>query len=277
MKRILLFTFFLVVINWQSFGSDLKIITYNVRVDIPQAGDLSWNARKTEVIELLQFYEADIFCLQEALLSQVNDIAAYMPGYDWVGVGRDNGVTLGEYTPIFYNSQKYQLKEQGWFWLSENPDSPGMGWDASYQRICTYVLLEDYDTHDNFWVFNTHLDNNGEVARRESAYLILDKIQELTKRKDPVVLTGDFNATPEMEPIKIILQSMDDSRDRSVLSPYGPEGTFNDFDIDSELDRRIDYIFVNKNIVVNKYGVIPDTYDRNYPSDHLPVYVEISF
>ncbi len=277
MKNKLVILIFLSFISTLTQAIDMKVITYNIRVDVPDDGDLSWTSRKTDVIDLLQFYEADIFCLQEALIDQINDVAAYLPGYDWVGVGRDNGVAQGEFSPIFYNSQKYQLKEQGWFWLSESPERPSIGWDAAYPRICTYALFENYDNHDNFWVFNTHLDHLGDTARIESVKLIQEKISDLTRRRDPVILTGDFNFTPEDPPYEIAIKELDDSRERSVLSPYGPEGTFNDFDINSELDRRIDFIFVNKNIVVNKYGVISDTKNRRYPSDHLPVYVEMSF
>lgn len=260
-----------------SFGLDLKVITYNIRYNNPGDSLNAWPNRKDEVIKLLRLHGADIFGLQEALLGQINDIAAQMPGFDWIGVGRDDGINKGEYAPVFYNSQKYQLKQQGWFWLSETPDLPSKSWDAALPRICTFALLEDYDTRKNFWVFNTHFDHIGGKARHESARLILKKINELNEKKLPVILAGDFNLTPDENPLKIIKRRLDDSRNVSETPPSGPEGTFNGFDFNSPLTDRIDYIFVNKDVTVKRYAVLPDSKDQRYPSDHLPVYVEITF
>lgn len=260
-----------------TFAADLKVITYNIRTNHPADGANAWPNRKEEVISLLQSHAADIWGLQEALLSQINDIATFMPGFDWVGVGRDDGINMGEFVPIFYNSKRYQLKDQGWFWLSETPESPSKSWDAALPRICTYAKFEDYDTRQNFWVFNTHLDHAGEKARKEAAKLILKKIQELNDDKLPVILMGDFNATPEDEPIKVIERKLDDCKKQSQTPPLGPEGTFNNFDISHPLDQRIDFIFVNKKVTVQKYAVLTDSKDLRYPSDHLPVLTEISF
>ena len=260
-----------------SFALEVKVITYNIRYNNPDDGVNAWSNRKGQVVELLRLHKADILGLQEALLGQVNDIAARMPGFDWVGVGRDDGINRGEYSPIFYNSQKYQLKEQGWFWLSETPDIPGKGWDAALPRLCTYILLEDYDTRKNFWVFNTHFDHVGVDARRESARLILRKIRELNRNKLPVILTGDFNLTPDEDPIRVIKRHLNDSKEESEIPPDGPNGTFNGFDFQSPLKDRIDYIFVNKKVAVRKYAVLTDSMEQRYPSDHLPVCVEITF
>ena len=273
--------FFLILCVWAmssaAYSIDIKVMSYNIRVDIPTEVENSWANRKDAVCNILGSYQADIIGMQEALLNQVNDIAAQMPGYDWVGVGRDNGVIQGEFSPIFYNSQKYQLKEQGWFWLSETPNIPTIGWDAAYPRICTYILLEDYDTRENFWVFNTHLDHLGIEAREKSVKLIWNKIQELTKPKQHVLLTGDFNSVIGEKPITFINRKLNDAKQKSITIVEGPEGTFNDFDITSKLENRIDYIFVSKKIEVFKYAVLYEMIGQRYPSDHFPVYTEISF
>ncbi|WP_423127008.1 endonuclease/exonuclease/phosphatase family protein [Gaoshiqia sp. Z1-71] len=255
---------------------DIRVMTYNIRYNNPGDGIHVWPNRKADVVELLRSRKPDVFGLQEALLGQINDIASFMPGYDWVGVGRDDGVNQGEYVPIFYNSQRYQLKLQGWFWLSETPDIPSKGWDAALPRLCTYVLLEDYETRANFWVFNSHFDHLGEEARKESARLILKKVHELNNDKLPVILTGDFNASPDADPIRILERRLNDSRQKSEVEPSGPEGTFNGFDFNSPLKDRIDYIFVNRKVTVTKYEVITDSKDQCYPSDHLPVLAELS-
>ena len=257
---------------------DLKVMTWNIRYNNPDDGENAWPLRKDHVIDLILEHAPDIFGLQEALLGQVNDIASRLPGYDWVGVGRDNGINAGEYSPIFYDSRRFQLKEQGWFWLSETPGVPSKGWDAALPRICTYIKLEEYDSRRNFWVFNTHFDHVGDEARKEAAKLIFDKIKELNEDKLPVVLTGDFNLTPDTDPMKWLMRKMHDTRGMSEVTPYGPEGTFNGFDFNSSPEKRIDYIFVNRKVgAVRKYSVLTDSYDRKYPSDHLPVFVEIWF
>jgi endonuclease/exonuclease/phosphatase family metal-dependent hydrolase len=277
MKNKILFILCAMAVSSVSSGLDLKVITYNIRYNNPGDSLNAWSNRKDEVVKILRLHAADIFGLQEALLEQINDIASQMPGFDWIGVGRDDGINKGEYAPVFYNSQKYQLKQQGWFWLSETPDLPSKSWDAALPRICTYALLEDYDTRKNFWVFNTHFDHIGEKARHESARLILKKIGALNTKKLPVILTGDFNLTPDEGPLRVIKRRMDDSKKISLTPPSGPEGTFNGFDFNSPLTDRIDYIFVNKDVTVKKYAVLPDSKDQRYPSDHLPVYVEITF
>ena len=274
-KSLLLIFFAVLTVSTQAV--DLKVMTYNIRVNVPSDGKNAWPMRKRNVAELIRFHAPDIFGLQESLLGQVNDLAEQLPGYDWVGVGRDDGINRGEYSPIFYNSQRFQLKQQGWFWLSETPDVPGVGWDAAFPRICTYVLLEEYGTHKNFWVFNTHFDHIGVKAREESARLILKKIQELNDDRLPVILTGDFNVTPEEAPVAVILRKMRDSREESEAAPYGPEGTFNDFDFNSPLEKRIDYIFVTRKVDVRKYAVLSDSKNQHYPSDHLPVFAELYF
>ena len=259
-----------------TFGLDLKVITYNIRYNTPGDGLNAWPHRKDEVLKLIHTHAPDIFGLQEALLDQVNDIASKMPGFDWIGVGREDGVNRGEYAPIFYNSRKYQLKEQGCFWLSESPHIPSKSWDAALPSICTLALLEDYDTRQNFWVFNTHMDHQGEKARHESARLILRKINELNEKKLPVILMGDFNALPDENTVKLIKRRLEDSKELSLTAAEGPEGTFNGFDFNSPLTDRIDYIFVNKEVIVNKYVVLIDSNGQRYPSDHLPVYVELT-
>lgn len=257
---------------------DLKVMTWNIRYNNPDDGENAWPLRKSHVTDLILFHAPDIIGMQEALLGQVNDIASQLPGYDWVGVGRDNGINTGEYSPIFYDSRRFQLKEQGWFWLSETPDVPSRGWDAALPRICTYIKLEEYDSRRNFWVFNTHFDHVGDEARKQAAKLIFDKMKELNNDKLPVILTGDFNLGPDTDPMKWLMRKMDDTRRASEAEPYGPVGTFNDFDFNSPLDTRIDYIFVNRKVDgVRKYGVLTDSYDQKYPSDHLPVYVELWF
>ena len=275
MKSSILFILLLFISTVASYSQTAKVVTYNIRYNNKGDSINAWPNRKYHVTDLLRFHEADIIGVQEALYDQVTDISLQLPGFDQVGVGRDDGRARGEYSPIFYDSRKYQLKDHGWFWLSETPAVPSRGWDAACNRICTYVLLENYDKRKSVWVFNTHLDHIGLEARANSIRLIMQKIDSLNTRKVPVILMGDFNMTPDAKPIERLESVYYDSKKVSEQAPYGPEGTYNGFDINSELKQRIDYIFVKGKIEVKKYGVLTDSYDHRYPSDHLPVLIEV--
>ncbi len=253
----------------------MNIITYNIRYNNPGDKENAWPNRRSDVIRLLKKYKADIFSVQEALYDQVINLKEGMSGFDYVGVGRDDGNINGEFSAIYYNSNRYSLLESGTFWLSKTPQIPSKSWDAALNRICTWARLREHDTQKSFYVFNTHFDHKGAIARKKSAELILKKIVEIADRKDPVLLTGDFNLTPLEKPLVLIRQKLKDSRQVSKSLPAGPMGTFNGFDFKSTLESRIDYIFVNKLIEVNSYNVLTDSREGRYPSDHLPVLTEL--
>ncbi len=272
--NLLLFLFFFVA-SFSSFAQKpMNVITYNIRYNNPGDLENSWPKRREAVIKLLKTHKADIFCVQEALFDQVMNLKDGMKTFDYVGVGRDDGNVNGEFSAIFYNSQRYTLLENGTFWLSKSPQMPSKSWDAALNRVCTWGRFKENETYKTFYVFNTHFDHLGVTARVRSAELILKKISEITDRKDPLLLTGDFNLTPEEKPLLVIKQKLKDARQITKEAPKGPIGTFNDFDIQSKLEKRIDYIFVNKMVEVNNYKVITDSSNNRYPSDHLPVWIE---
>lgn len=256
----------------------IKLITYNIRLDVASDGENSWFNRREYLCSQLAFYEPDVFGIQEALPNQVTDISTFLPKYKYVGIGRD-GIGKGESSNIFFKKDKFKLLEQNTFWLSETPEIISKGWDAALNRICTYVLLKNNKTKQEFWVFNTHLDHMGVLARTNSISLILSKISELNTKNYPVIFMGDFNSEPTEERIVNLKKRMIDSQDISEQKLLGPEGTFNGFKHNEAVAKRIDYIFLSKesNLKVKKYAILSDSKDLKYPSDHLPVYVEISF
>jgi endonuclease/exonuclease/phosphatase family metal-dependent hydrolase len=197
--------------------------------------------------------------------------------YDNVGIGRE-GIGKGESSNIFYKKERFIVKESNTFWLSETPNKISIGWDAACNRVCTYALMKDLKTKQLFWVFNTHLDHIGEDARTKGIQLILSRIQELNTKRYPVFFMGDFNSEPNEDRIMAIKKVMDDSREISLEKPFGPSGTFNGFKHNESVTKLIDYIFMSKNssLKVKKYAILSDSKDLRYPSDHLPVYVEIS-
>lgn len=274
MKKLILFI--MVVMPISLFAQQINVMSFNIRYNTPNDGINAWPNRIEMVNGLFKFYEPGIFGLQEALYGQIQDIQKGLPDYKWFGVGRDDGDKAGEFIPIFYNTKKFILIESGHFWLSENCEKPGLGWDAACNRITTWGKFQSKVTGKQFFVFNTHFDHMGVEARKNSAKLIHDKVNEFTANSGmPVILTGDFNLTPETEPIAMIKKYLSDSREISEEAPYGPIGTYNGFKPGSEGQNRIDYIFVNDKVKVLKYAVISDTNENRSPSDHLPVFVKL--
>ncbi len=256
----------------------IRIMTYNIRLELASDGENDWNHRKIFFADQVKYYAPDILGLQEAMPSQVNYLDTAIKYLNHVGIGRE-GVNKGEASSIFYNTTRYKLIKSKTFWLSETPDTVSKGWDASFLRVCTYALFTDIKTKKSFWVFNTHLDNDGQVAREKGVKMILDKIREVNKNNLPVFFMGDFNSTPDNIVILSTKKIMSDSRDVSAQKPFGPKGTFNGFDFTKPVTDRIDYIFVPKSgqVKVNKYAVLSDSDNLRYPSDHLPVFIEASF
>jgi len=251
-----------------------NIITYNIRMNTPDDGDNAWPLRKEKVAGLLKFHEADIFNVQEALPEQMDDLVNMFPDFDHVGVGRDDGKRAGEHMAIFYNKKRFTKIEDGMFWLSETPDKPGMGWDAACNRTCTWIKLKDNITGKKFFILDTHLDHRGNKAREEGAKLIISRIAEINKENLPLILTGDFNLVKDSAPIQSILKVLSDARDKSVTKPYGPEGTSGGFAVKAK-SRTIDFIFINQKVKVLRHGVLSDSFNMFYPSDHLPVLAEV--
>lgn len=253
----------------------LKVMTYNIRLNTELDGENAWPKRKDFVVDLIKFYEPDIFGIQEGKPEQVEYLAGALTEYAYFGIGRDEG--KDEHSAVFYKKERFKVTGGHTFWLSETPEKTSKGWDAAFPRICSYGLFFDRATKNHFWVFNTHLDHRGETARREGAKLILSRVKALNQKNYPVILTGDFNATSDSEVIRTIETEFEDAKSLSVNRPYGPEGTFNAFNFDKPAGSRIDYIFIKKPVkwTVKKYAVLSDSRDRRFPSDHFPVLAEI--
>lgn len=258
----------------------VNVMTFNVRYDNPNDSLNNWNYRKDRVANAIRFYDADIVGTQEVLHNQMEDLRQRLPGYESIGVGREDGKEVGEYSALWYRKDRFTEKESGWFWLSETPEVVGSkGWDGACERIATWAKLQDRLTGKELFVMNTHLDHVGVAARREGVKLLLDKIQELGG-SHPVILTGDFNAEPESNVIRQVTDTtnpehLTDARTVADLV-YGPNWTFHDFgSIPYGHRERIDYIFVKNGLEVLKYGILAETEGDAYLSDHAPVLVSV--
>ncbi|SDL24246.1 Metal-dependent hydrolase, endonuclease/exonuclease/phosphatase family [Pedobacter sp. ok626] len=253
----------------------INVMSYNIRYNNTQDGENAWPNRKDNVKALIKYHDADILCVQEALALQVDQLSENT-NYDRVGVGRTDGKLEGEFSAIYFDKTRFTKKDGGTFWLSETPEKPSKGWDAAILRVCTWVKLHDKWNKKDFVVFNTHYDHVGVKARIESAKLIKKQIMEIAPTL-PVIFTGDLNVTPETEAIATIKTFLTDTKEATIEPAYGPEGTFNGFKFNAPLKEKIDYIFVNKGFNVQKFGVLSDSKNLHYPSDHLPIMARLFF
>ena len=277
MKK-LFFLILAIAIFQATQAQKLKLLTYNVRLNVASDGQNAWPVRKPFFLSQLKFYSPDIFGTQEGLPGQVADIAEGLPEYGHIGQGREGGDN-GEHVAMFYKKDLFNLLDHHTFWLSDTPDKVSKGWDAAYLRICTYGHFQDKQTKTKFWVFNTHLDNEGANARLQAIRLILRKIDELDTDHEPVFLMGDFNSEPTSDVVKLTKQDFTSADAISQTPLFGPSGTFNNFDFCNPVTLLIDYIFIKNPVKcqVLKYAVLSDSKDCHYPSDHLPVFAEIKF
>lgn len=259
-------------------GQPLKVMTFNIRLDAPSDSANNWKYRKDNVCKMIAYYGPDLLGMQEVCHNQMEDLKKGLPQYTALGVGRDDGKEAGEYSPVFFNSERFALVKYGYFAISEHPDRIGIkGWDASYNRICTWAVLQEKSNGKKLAFFNTHLDNDGVIARKEGARLILRKIQEIAPNM-PVVITGDFNCSaPEEEPLQVLEKGGMKNASKAASITYGPSWSFHDFGRLPLNERMLlDYVFVTNKAKVDRYRVIQDTPDNGFLSDHCPVFVNLT-
>ena len=285
MNRFTYFTTLLVLLILASCTSpktsQIRLATFNLRYDNPGDSLNAWQYRKDSVCAFIRDKQFDVLGMQEVLEHQLKDLLTCLNGYASVGVGRDDGKMQGEYAPILYRTDKYDLLDSNTFWLCENPDSVGkLGWDAACTRIATWAKLKDKTAGKEFLIVNTHFDHVGTEARRNSALLIISKIKEIAGEL-PSILTGDFNVSEEWEAYKTITTNEFVLKDAWKIAghTFGVNYTFQDFGRQPEAEReKIDFIFVTPQVKVLDAEVVSSVLtDSTYLSDHNPHFADIEF
>jgi endonuclease/exonuclease/phosphatase family metal-dependent hydrolase len=280
MKNYLFLLVFLSITSQIHAQKHLNIMTFNIRYSTLRDSANAWLYRKDNAASQVLFHETHILGVQEALHEQIVDLKDRMPRFKYVGVGRDDGKTKGEYSAIFYDTTRLDVLESQTFWLSETPSVAGSkSWDAAITRIVTWAKMKDRLTKKTFFVFNTHFDHIGKVARRESAKMLLEQVSKIAGTSQAII-TGDFNAKPADEPIKVIVDPTNplkllDTKDLSSTGHYGPTGTFNGFQAKETSDQPIDYIFTLKKIPVLQHATLSQTWGGLFSSDHFPVFARV--
>lgn len=255
-------------------AQNLKVMTYNIRYDNAGDGINQWDKRKTKVFDLIEKYDPDIIGVQEALHHQLTDIADELKQYEFFGAGRDDGKQKGEHSAVFIRKKKFKVLEQNTFWLSETPEVPGSKhWDAAITRVATWGRLQDKKSKAVFLMVNTHFDHRGKESRKNSALLLKERADALGKEL-PVIITGDFNFTRDKPPYEVM---MDSEGIRLIdAAPKEAPGTSCGFEVGSRPCSGIDYIFHTAHWQSRNFQVIQDHDGKYYPSDHLPVIVELT-
>lgn len=261
-------------------ASDITWATFNMRYDNPDDGPNNWQFRRDSVARFIQEQGMDIIGMQEVLHSQLEDLKTRLPEYAEVGVGRDDGKTKGEYAPIFYRKERFEVLDSNTFWLSQYPDSAGfIGWDGACTRIATWAKMKDRQSGKILMAVNTHFDHIGVEARRKGALLIIDKIKEIVGDR-PAVLTGDFNVDDRSEAYRTITTNDFVLKDahKAATRKEGVNYTFHDYGrIHPDSCEKIDFIFVTPQIKVNS-SYIPQEANQEgkFLSDHNPVIAHLS-
>jgi len=294
------------VLAWLCFtpaGFGTILGSYNIRYD--NKGDVKsrngWEQRAPVIAGLIQFHDFDVLGTQEGFRHQMEGLCKLLPDYGCSMHGREDGKELGEQMGIFFKKEKYELQQEGCFWLSETPEVPGKGWDAQLPRICGWAKLLRKADAKSFFVFSVHLDHVGVISRKEGIALLLKRI-ELLAGDSPVYLVGDFNSDQNSEGYQMIKATprFADTYETAKIR-YALNGTPNRFDGDAMTESRIDHVFVGRGVPVRRYGVLTDSYrtpktadpaetksgnfpkevtfedfEARLPSDHFPVLVEVA-
>lgn len=273
----LLFMLFPVLSLHQIQAQSMRIMSYNIRYKNTIDSINGWEYRKANVAALVRYHKADLLGVQEAQPDQMADLEKLLPEFGWYGVPRVSGKN-GEFTAIFYRKDRYKLVSSGTFWYSETPNvKESKSWDAFYPRTASWCKLTDKKSKKTFFLFNTHLDHRGVIAREKSAEVLLAQIDSIAG-KSPVIVTGDFNSTPTSAAYKTLTneKKLMDAYAISQTPHYGPVNTSSGFEVKKEPVRsRIDYIFVNAKVKILEHATLSDQQEGRYYSDHLPVIAEI--
>jgi endonuclease/exonuclease/phosphatase family metal-dependent hydrolase len=261
--------------------SALKVMTFNIRYYTWSDFEHPWRSRRDSVYQMVRRQAPDVMGTQEVVHNQLQDLTGALPEYGYVGVGREDGATKGEFCALFYKKERFELLEGSTFWLSETPAVPGMGWDAACERVVSWAKLKEKEGGKVFYAFNTHFDHVGSTARRESALLLKLKIKEIAGDA-AVVVTGDFNATASQEPIRLLVNEADPDHLTSAFtaSPVfkGPSHSYHAFGELAESQRSlIDYVFVRNVVGVSLVQVLDRSSTGIYISDHYPVLAVVEF
>ncbi|MCH8316175.1 MAG: endonuclease/exonuclease/phosphatase family protein [Planctomycetes bacterium] len=264
----------------------IRVMSFNIRFGTAKDGENAWPHRREMVFDVVRNHRPDIVGMQEVLNGQRAALLRALPEYESIGKGRFDGALRGEFSPIMYRKERFEVLEHGQFWLSDTPDVPGSkSWGNAITRICTWARMRDRETGRVVYFYNTHLDHRSPPSQQRSAEMIAQRIDQHANKTDPVILVGDFNAAEDTSTIRYLKGEVDRAYETTKDPPPSPKlrdtfrvlhpdatnvGTFNGFRGESSR-AKIDYVLVSDGIEVLRAAIVHDNKDGRYPSDHFPV------
>ena len=264
----------------------IRVMSFNIRYGTAKDGENAWPHRRDMVFDVVRDHQPDLIGMQEVLKGQLDQLLRALPEYKSLGVGRRDGIALGEFAPILYRVDRFEVLEHGGFWLSDTPTVPSStSWGNTIPRICTWAHLRDQRTGRSFYFYDTHLDHRSPPSQQRSAEMIAMRIDQHPNRTDPVILVGDFNAAEDTSTIRYLKGEIDRAYETTEHPPPSPQlrdtfrvvypdaiavGTFNGFRGDRSR-AKIDYVLVSDGIEVLSAAIIHASKHGRYPSDHFPV------
>ena len=257
-------------------------MSYNIHLKDCETTDNEecfWSYRKDRVASVIRFHNMDLIGLQEPTKDQIEDLVNLLPEYRWLGIGLTDGEKKGPIDAILFLKERFELVDHGHFYLSPTPSIISKGWNAKFIRGVTWAKFKDLNTNQFFFFFNTHFDYHSKLARNKSAQLLREKISEISSNNS-FILTGDFNIFPTLggeETYKILTRDnlLVDAHFKSMFPHHGPTGSWSGYKEAGQPGVKPDYIFVSKKSSVHSHGILSDTFDGKFPSDHMPVVSEI--
>lgn len=266
--------------NTDSETNSVRVMSFNLRYGSANDGENHWTKRRDFLVDTIKAFKPDVLGTQETLRFQADYLKKKLDGYEWIGVGREDGGEQGEMTAVFYRKDRFDVVKSGHFWLSESPEKRGSkSWDSSLPRMATWIELRDKQANGRptFRIVNTHFDHRGKQARLESAKLIRKRIAALPK-ETPVILTGDFNCGEGSEPYQAMFAKAGDDAS-PVIDTYraahpkrgDDEGTFSGFKAANTGGARIDWVACSRDWTVKSAAIDRTSKAGRTPSDHFPV------
>lgn len=253
---------------------NLKICTYNIRYDNNFDKNWGWEKRKSHILNLIKAEKFDLLSVQEVLLNQLKDLKT-IKDFDFFGVARGDGIEEDEFNGIFFNKNKLEKINGGYFWLSKTPEIPSIYDGAGCKRVCVWAIFLNKATNKKVAFAVTHLDNLSEEARNFSINLILEKLKNIYTLY-PFALMGDFNSVPNENIYKKVCENFKEVKDVYNLKNRETFTLDENFLVNSEKEKiEIDYIFINDLIKIENVNILKNSFENKYISDHFPVVASI--
>ena len=257
---------------------ELKVMSYNLRYASARPPN-AWPERRPLMQALIEREAPDVIGTQEGLYLQLRDLAAVLPAYEWIGLGRAGG-SKDEFAAVFYRRDRLEPIAFDHFWLSDTPEIVGsITWGHTYRRMVTWVRFRERATGREFYFWNTHFDHQVETARQKSAALIRDRLAKLDPSV-PLILAGDFNCAAGNSRAYDIFTQEAGLSDTWKLAPHRTNedlNSFNDFKPGLHQGERIDWILVRQPATISQAAVVSYDESKPFPSDHFPVTATVKF